>query len=514
LTPDEVKRAKVLHVLLLQDYKYFIRYFFKLMYRQKWRQWEHLIQIADVMERVIKGELTRVIINVAPRMGKTDVAVKFFISHCLALNSASKFIHLSFSDTLALDNSEAARDIISNPEYQLLFPNVKIKKGSDSKHKWYTTDNGGVYATAAGGPVTGFGAGRLTDDESSEEDFSYLTAEIETLDQQSEANSWLGEKAKFQGAIIIDDPNKVDDSDSEVQRNRVNERYDSTISNRVNSRKTPIIILQQRTHENDLSGYLIKKQGKIEDGGVWHVLSLPSIKEDGTALCPDKYTIEELRAMEKHNEIVFFRQHLQDPKPRAGLLFPIQDLQFYDPVEMEAKLNDPDFCYVPCDPAGDGPDDFASAPFKLIGKKIYVTDMIYNTQGSDDNEIAMVEMIIKHKAKAAGVESTFGWVESSKRVKEKLLDLEWPGEYRNLTPKTNKHSRILNQSSFIRNNFVFRKDYDQLPQYSKFMRILTSYMKIQEAGMKNKHDDGPDLCCMAAQYYERNFPHLWEIKMK
>lgn len=513
MTPDEVKRAKVTHVLLLEDYTLFIRYFFKLMYRQKWRQWDHLIQIAEIMKRVVNGELTRVIINVAPRMGKTDVAVKFLIAYCLALNAASKFIHLSFSDTLALDNSETARDIISNPEYQLLFPKVKIKKGSDSKHKWYTTEKGGVYATAAGGPVTGFGAGRLTDDYP-DEDFQFLTAEIETLDQQSENNSWLGDKAKFQGAILIDDPNKIDDSDSEVQRNRVNERYDSTISNRVNSRKTPIIILQQRTHENDLSGYLIKKQGKIEDGGLWFALSLPSIQEDGTALCPDKYTVEELKALEIHNDIVFQRQHMQNPKPRAGLLFPIDDLKFYNPVEMQSTLEDPDYSLIAIDPAGagGGGDDFAVQHTKLIGNKIYVTDVIYNTKGSDHNEVAVEELIISTNPKTVLCESIMGFKETSARIRDGIWAKGWKNEYRNLHPRTNKHVRIVNRAAFIRNNFVFRYDWEELPEYAKFMRNLTSYMKIQEAGSKNKHDDAPDNCEQSASYYEKNFPGLWALK--
>lgn len=513
MTEEQIKQAKVTHVILLDDYIYFVRYFFKLMYRQKWRQWDHLIQIAQVMKLVVEGKLTRVIINVAPRLGKTDIAVKFFISYGLALNAAAKFIHLSFSDQLALDNSETAKDIVKSPEYQLLFARLAIKTGSDSKHKWYTSEHGGVYATAAGGPVTGFGAGRLTDEEAKAEEFRFLTF-IEELDKISNDRPWLGSKQKFAGAILIDDPNKIDDADSETLRRKVNERYDSTISNRVNSRHTPIIILQQRTHEDDLSGYLIKKQGRVEDGGVWHVLSLPSIKEDGSALCPDKYTVDELRALERHNDVVFQRQHMQNPKPRSGLLFPIDDLQFYDPADplLAAKLQDPDFCFIPADPANEGGDDFAAGPFKLIGDKIYLTDVIYNGLGADHNEVEMVKMVLEHNAKSVGVESVLGWQETSRRIRESLWEKGWKAEYRNLHPRTAKHTRILNRASFIRNNMVFRKDYADLPQYAKFMRILTSYLKIQEPGAKNKHDDACDLCEMAGSYYEKNFAHLYKLK--
>ncbi len=489
LTEERVKELKVTNILCKDDFIFFTRYFFKAQYRRKWQQWEHLVTIANALKDVVDGKCTRLIINVFPRGGKTELAVKLFVPYVLALNPAAKFIHLSYSDDLALDNSEQAKDIVTSFEYQQLF-NVSLKASSTGKKKWYTEAGGGVYATSAGGQITGFGAGQVDMEEE----------EFESIESDGEL---------FGGAIIIDDPNKPDDADSELMRNRVNERFDSTISNRVNSRRTPIIILQQRTHENDLSGYLIRKQGKIEDGGLWKVLSLPSIKEDGTALCPAKFTIEELRALEAHNDIVFQRQHMQNPKPRAGLLFAIDDLQFYNHKKLEDDLDDCDFSYVCADPAGEGGDDFAAGPFKLIGEKIYVTDIIYNTEGADHNEALLTKMIFDNDAKCVGVEAVFGWEETAKRVRAALWEKGFKNEFRNLRPRKNKHSRILNRASFIRNNFVFRDDWETRPQYAKFMRNLTSYMKIQEAGSKNKHDDAPDLCEMAGSYYERNFSHLW-----
>ncbi len=494
MVDEEIKQLKVAHILCKDDFVFYVRYMFKAMYKRKWQQWEHLIIIAKALQDVVDGKITRLIINVFPRGGKTELAVKMFISWCLALNGAAKFIHLSYSDDLALDNSEQAKDIVTSSEFQQLF-NVQLKLSSSGKKKWYTEAGGGVYATSSGGQVTGFGAGQV---DAEDDEFEEMAAEGGDL---------------FGGAIIIDDPNKPDDADSETLRDRVNERYDSTVSNRVNSRKTPIIILQQRTHENDLSGYLMRKQGiKGKDkGGLWTVISLPSIKEDGTALCPAKHTIEELRLLEKHNDIVFQRQHMQNPKPKAGLLFPLEELEMYNHKSMEKKLDDNDFCYVPADPANEGGDDFASGAFKLIGEKIYVTDIIYNTEGADYNEEKLEELVLAEDAKAVGVEAVFGWIETAKRVRENLQDKGFKNEFRNLHPRKNKHSRILNRSSFIRNNFVFRDDWEERPQYAKFMRNLTSYMKIQEAGSKNKHDDAPDLCEMAASYYEKQFTHLWRV---
>jgi predicted phage terminase large subunit-like protein len=504
MTEQQVKELKVAHVACLNDFTYFTRYFFKKLYRRKWAQWDHLIQICDAMKDVFDGNTKRLIVNCAPRYGKTELMVKMAIAYGLALNPSAKFIHVTYSDDLALDNSESARDIVCSEEYQLLFPYVKLKPSSKGKKKWYTEAGGGVYAVSFGGQITGFGAGQVDEEDDDFEEFA-------SGGESKAPRLWLGKKAKFAGAIIMDDSNKVDDADSELLRNRVNERFDSTISNRVNSRNTPIINGQQRTHENDLSGYLIKKQPD-----VWRVLSLPSIKEDGTALCPDKHTIEELRALEAHNDIVFHRQHMQNPKPRHGLLFPIQDLHFYDPSDpqMAAALQDPDFNYIPADPANEGGDDFAAAPFKLVGNKIYVTAMLYNTMGADHNELSLEEMIIAEKAMFVGVEAIFGWKETARRVRDALMERGWQGDFRNLRPRTSKHTRIVNRSAFIRNNMVFRSDWENFPQYAKFMRNLTSYLKIQEPGAKNKHDDAPDLCEMAGVYYEKNFPHLWALPPK
>jgi len=500
LTVENIKELKVAHVACKDDFIFFVRYFFKHQYKRKWAKWDHLYQIAELLEKVISGEVTRLIINIAPRYGKTELAVKAFIAYGLCLNPSAKFIHLSYSDDLALDNSESVKDLVVSDEYQTLFPSVKLKQSSKAKKKWYTEQTGGVYATSTGGQITGFGAGLVDEDIELEDEVIGLAT--------STSKSWLGNKGNFGGAIIIDDPNKPDDADSETLRNRVNERYDSTISNRVNSRNTPIIIIQQRTHEDDLSGYLIRKQGNALEGGLWHVLSLPSIKEDGTALCPQKHTIVELKALESHNDIVFQRQHMQNPKPKAGLLFPIQELQFADMSKIKA-LDDPDFTYTCADPANLGGDDFAGAPFKLVGDKIYVTEALYNTEGADHNELEMVSMIKRNKSKSVGIEGVLGWIETAKRIREELDRINFDGEFRVLRPRTSKPSRILNRASFIRNNFVFRHDWEDYPQYAKFMRNLTSYLKIQEAGKGNKHDDAPDLCEMAATYYEQNFAHLF-----
>lgn len=297
----------------LQSQLFFTRYFYKKRHGRKFVVNDHHVTICDALDKVLRGELTRLIINIAPRYSKTELAVKNFIARGLALNPAAKFIHLTYAAKLALDNSEEAKDIVLSEDYQALFP-VQIKATSKAKDKWYTTVNGGVYAAPSGGQVTGFGAGKVDDPDRDEEDRLQASQEEDELAEmvtefEKELDRFKA-MSLFGGAIIIDDPIKPEDAYSDIVRTRINERFETTIRNRVNSRDTPIIVIQQRVHEKDLSGYLMEVEPD-----VWTVIKMPCLKDDGSALWPLKHTAEELATLSMINTYVFQAQYQQDPKP-------------------------------------------------------------------------------------------------------------------------------------------------------------------------------------------------------
>jgi predicted phage terminase large subunit-like protein len=255
---------------------FFTRYIFKENTGNKFEVAEFHKTLANTLHKVHNGEIKRLIINIPPRYGKTEIAVKMFIAWTLAKNPMAKFIHLSYSDSLALDNSSMTKEYINSDAYQSIW-NLQLKKDSQSQKKWYTTQGGGVYATSSGGAITGFGAGTG-------------------------------------GAIIIDDPLKPDDALSDVRRSFINNRYNTTIRSRVNDRDVPIIVIMQRLHEEDLSGYLL-------DGGSgeqWHHLKLSALDDDNKALWPEKHSFEELEAIRQADRYTFSGQYLQIPSPPEG----------------------------------------------------------------------------------------------------------------------------------------------------------------------------------------------------
>lgn len=257
---------------LLTDLYFFTRYFYNKQTNQKFVRGDHFKELSDVLEKVYTHEITRLIINIPPRFGKTEIAVINFIAKGLMINPKAKFIHTSYSDSLALENSNKIRDLVKSEAFQELCP-IKIKSDTDSKAKWYTEDGGGVYATSSGGAITGFGAGIV-----GYEDFG--------------------------GAIIIDDPLKPTDANSTQVRTAINDRFDNTIISRCNNSNTPIIVIMQRLHEEDLSGVLLKREG-------WYHINMPAIKQDGSYLWD--YRAETVEDVKKNSKYVYLTQYQQDP---------------------------------------------------------------------------------------------------------------------------------------------------------------------------------------------------------
>ncbi len=464
-----IKELKVAKYRCLTDTLFFTRYFFKKRQHRKFVIGKHHEIIANALDRVINGEVKNLIINIAPRYGKTELAVKNFIAKGLSVNPAARFIHLSYSDDLALDNSDEVRELVKSSEYQELFPEVKVKPNSDSKKKWYTTAGGGVYATSAAGQVTGFGAGRVDDEDSGELD------------------NWLigTDGQLFGGALIIDDPIKPEDADSDLIRERVNERWTSTLKNRVNSRNTPKIVIMQRLHENDLCGYLMNTEP-----GEWEIISLPCIEhyglENESALWEFKHTLSELKVMEKvankANSPSFQRQYMQNPQPLKGFMFPSNMLRYYKPLDLLTLKFETSIAYA--DIADEGEDNLSAPIGRNIGTDIYITDVTFCRDNTDATIPMVADMLKRNNTNYCRVESNSMGAMFARILQKNIKTCS----ILQANSTQNKFTRIFNDAAFIITNCVFVHPEHQSDQYKAFMKELTSYL----SNGKSKHDDAPD----------------------
>lgn len=301
-----------------RDHLFFSRYFFKPREGFKFRvNWHHAL-IADKVQAVIDGKIKNLVINVPPGSSKTELVSINLMARGLALNPYAKFLHISYSDDLALLNSGTAKEIVQSDEFQALWP-LQIANDAKSKKLWNVVVDGrkagGVYAVSLGGQITGFRAGRMA--------------------------------PGFYGAIIIDDPLKPADADSRTMRRKANRALLNTVKSRKANPETPIIVIMQRLAEDDPTGFI--KGGGLP--GDWEFISIPALIDDRyiAALDPKyaemiepserdekgrfsywpyKEPLAELLEMEKGvgesvdgqkmSRYIFAGQYMQRPSPEGG----------------------------------------------------------------------------------------------------------------------------------------------------------------------------------------------------
>ena len=119
----------------------------------------HQSAICEALEKVVIGRTKRLIINVPPRSGKTELAVKNFIAWCMGNFPDSEFIHASYAKRLATANTYEVRAIMLHEVYQQIFSHTALSGDSKAKDEFRTEQGGIVYATGADGTITGYGAG-------------------------------------------------------------------------------------------------------------------------------------------------------------------------------------------------------------------------------------------------------------------------------------------------------------------------------------------------------------------
>lgn len=300
-TPEQRHAAAI---LAREDLYFFTRWMFEQRKGYTWLRARHHALICDALTRVYRGECKRLIINIPPRYSKTEIAVINWMCWCLGNVPDAEFIHTSYSSRLAANNAWQAREMVASDAYRGIFPGTILRNDSAAKDEWRTSAGGIVYAVGAGGTITGYGAGKHRDG--------------------------------FGGAIIIDDPHKADEARSDKVRQGVIDWFQNTLESRKNSPDTPIIVIMQRLHERDLSGWLLNGG----NGEEWEHLCLSAWtdEENGVPLWEAKHTAADLVRMETASPYIFAGQYRQKPAPPAGNIFKPDNLQIIDALPADEPI--------------------------------------------------------------------------------------------------------------------------------------------------------------------------------
>ena len=254
-------------------------------------QWEgyqvakHHQVIADHLERVERGEIKRLMINMPPRHGKTMLASEFFPAWYMSRNTRKQLIHVSYAQDMVDGIGRKVRNLLRSDAQRVVFPEFALADDSQAASRFHTADGGVYYAVGAGGPITGRGADLL----------------------------------------LIDDPIKGrEDADSETMRQKLKDWYASVAYTRLMP-DAAVVIIQTRWHEDDLSGWILSEHR--HEG--WTVLSLPAIEED-RALWPEAYPLETLNEIRKTiGPREWEALYQQQPRAASGGEFKRHWMQYY-----------------------------------------------------------------------------------------------------------------------------------------------------------------------------------------
>jgi len=295
------KDETVLRALLRNDFPSFLHRCMQTLNPSSPLLWNwHIDAIGYQLERIRRGEINRLIINMPPRHLKSLTVSVAFPAYLLGLEPWHRIFAISYAGELSDKHASDFRSIVESDWYRRTFPQMRIKRSLEGEV--ITTQRGFRKSTSIYGALTGLGG----------------------------------------DVFIIDDPQKVADAHSESRRNSLNEWVSHTLMSRLDNKQTGVIILvMQRVHLNDLSGHLTSSSND------WTVLSLPAIAEQdeevsigdrnfhrrlaGEALHPD---FEPIGTLEKQRHTVgsdvFAAQYQQSPVPPGGGMIKRRWLRYYD----------------------------------------------------------------------------------------------------------------------------------------------------------------------------------------
>ena len=147
----------------------------------------HHYRMADAFERVARGELKRLIINMPPRHTKSEFASYLLPAWFLGKFPEKKIIQCSHTAELAVGFGRKVRNLVDDEEYHRMFPDVALASDSKAAGRWNTSKKGIYFAIGVGGAVTGMGADLLIiDDPHSEQEAALAESNPDIYDKTYE----------------------------------------------------------------------------------------------------------------------------------------------------------------------------------------------------------------------------------------------------------------------------------------------------------------------------------------
>jgi predicted phage terminase large subunit-like protein len=246
----------------------------------------HHKKLAKIFTDVIEGRKKRVIINIAPRMGKSEFSSYLFPAYFLGKYPNKKIIMGTHTAGLSEDFGRRIRNLIDTEEYRDVFPSTLVADDQKAAGKWSTAAGGQYYAAGVGGALAGRGA----------------------------------------DLFVIDDPHS--EQDVKINSRLAFDTAWSWFQTGPLQRLMPggaIIIIMTRWSLLDLTGRLLDYQTKNPESIPWEIVELPAILNEDTehekSLWPEQWSLESLKATKASIEPRYWNaQYMQQPTSETSAI--------------------------------------------------------------------------------------------------------------------------------------------------------------------------------------------------
>jgi len=274
----------------------------------------HHKKLAKIFTDVIEGKKRRVIINIAPRMGKSEFSSYLFPAYFLGKFPDKKIIMGTHTAGLSEDFGRRVRNLIDSEEYHEIFPATNVADDQKAAGKWSTSAGGQYYAAGVGGALAGRGADLFViDDPHSEQDVK--------------ANSRLA----------------FDTAWSWFQTGPLQRLMPGGA----------IIVIMTRWSMLDLTGRLLDYQIKNPDSLPWELVELPAILNENApeekSLWPEQWKLDVLKTTKASIDPKFWNaQYMQQPTMDTAAIVPRKSWKIWDkeaPPECEYVIQSWDTAY-------------------------------------------------------------------------------------------------------------------------------------------------------------------------
>ncbi|MBN8827364.1 MAG: phage terminase large subunit [Sphingobacteriia bacterium] len=422
----------------------------------KWN-WHHEL-ICNYLEKIENKEITRLIINVPPRSLKSQIVNVAWPAWLIGKDPSKKIICASYSQKLSNKFSQDTRLILNDRWYKTIFPKVKFSTDQNEKHKFVTTNRGFRLATSIKGTLLGEGG----------------------------------------DILILDDPHNPKEINSPIERKNTIDWFEQSFITRLDDKKTgSIVLIMQRLHPEDLTGYILSKNLG------WEHLVIPAIAEKD-----QEYSVNDFKHFRKANEILcpeyegekelnrlkaelgtytFLAQYQQSPVIGSGNVIQKQWLKFYinKPTNFDKIIQSWD-CGLK---TGSNNDYSVCTTWGICEGNIYLLDvwrdkvnfpkLLVNVKAIHEKWLPDIVLI---EDKASGT--------SLLQELDRQLITAIP-----ITPRRDKETRLVSVSTFFEaGKIYFPEGAHFMPDY---INELTQFPNVI-------HDDQVDSTSQALEYIKKN----------